>query len=393
MSRFCDQPSRNFPVILRCFANRCAMRGAWIIVAALLAAPALANTANGADKWKAGDWRGAVAAWQTPAQRGDTDAMFNLGQAYLLGRGVDQDRDAAIDLFRRAAARGHLAATASLGIALWQDGKRTEALQYLRTAADKGELRAAYVLGVATFSGDSVPRNPALGYAYIARARDGGLEVARQQAGRYATLMSADERARGEAAAQALASGSPVTVALAGYQPKQEAAPVQVAAADNEDDDGDGEDGAAAPKAVRKPVKTAEKPAPEKPAPEKTAAKTADKKTPEKKPAEKTAEKTPAKGKGKAAEATADAEPAKEKAADAKGYRVQLGAYNSDQAAKSAWTTLVSQQAVLLKGKKPSYLPKGGLIRLQVGPFAERDDARDLCQKLSAAGRPCFVTS
>ena len=47
-----------------------------------------------------------------------------------------------------------------------------------------------------------------------------------------------------------------------------------------------------------------------------------------------------AKGKGKAAEATADAEPAKEKAADAKGYRVQLGAYNSDQAAKSAWTTL-----------------------------------------------------
>ena len=77
MSRFCDQPSRNFPVILRCFANRCAMRGAWIIVAALLAAPALANTANGADKWKAGDWRGAVAAWQTPAgETGDDLAAW-----------------------------------------------------------------------------------------------------------------------------------------------------------------------------------------------------------------------------------------------------------------------------------------------------------------------------
>ena len=359
------------------------MRGVWTIAAALVAAtltaPALANTGGSVDRW------------QAAAQRGDADAMFNLGQAYLLGRGAGQDRDAAIEYFRRAAAKGHLAATASLGIALWQDGKRTEALQYLRTAADRGELRAAYVLGVATFTGDSVPRNPALGYAYIARARDGGLDVARQQAGRYATLMSADERARGEAAAQALASGKPVAVALAGYQPKPDVAPVQVAAADDEED-GDGEDAPAA-KPSRKPAPAAEKAARK---PEATPAKEAlakaetGKATRDKAIKANAAKESAGKDKGETDIARSSPDDGD---AGTKGFRVQLGAYNSDRAAKSAWTTLVSQQAGLLKGMKPSYLPKGGLIRLQVGPFDARDDARDLCQKLSAAGRPCFVTS
>jgi cell division septation protein DedD len=71
---------------------------------------------------------------------------------------------------------------------------------------------------------------------------------------------------------------------------------------------------------------------------------------------------------------------------------VQLGAYGSDQAARTAWATLVANAGDALKGQKPVYAAKGRLVRLHLGPFPERDDARDLCQKLSAGGRPCFVT-
>ena len=108
--------------------------------------------------------------------------MFNMAQAYRLGRGVPQNTQTAIDYYRRAVDKGHVGAMTNLGIALYQDGRKTEALNQLRQAADRGDLRASYVLGVATFGGDGAPRNPALGYAYVARARDGGLAVASSQA-------------------------------------------------------------------------------------------------------------------------------------------------------------------------------------------------------------------
>jgi cell division septation protein DedD len=90
---------------------------------------------------------------------------------------------------------------------------------------------------------------------------------------------------------------------------------------------------------------------------------------------------------------TKAAEASKPEAAESiEGWKVQLGAYTSKQAARTAWATLVSQSASLLKGQDPVYAPKGEMVRLQVGPFDARGDAAALCTKLAAAGRPCFVT-
>jgi uncharacterized protein len=100
------------------------------------------------------------------------------------------------------------------------------------------------------------------------------------------------------------------------------------------------------------------------------------------------AEKGTEKGTEKAAARPKAAEPEPV----AEGWRVQLGAYANERSARTAWATLVSQSAALLKGQKPIYSPRGGLVRLQVGPFEDRPDAAALCTKLSAAGRPCFVT-
>lgn len=331
--------------------------------------PAVASVQSGMEKWRAGDWDGAVAEWVGPASRGDAEAMFNMAQAHRLGRGLPQNTDSAIDYYRRAADKGHVAAMTNLGITLYQEGRKTEALNQLRQAADRGDLRASYVLGVATFGGDGAPRNPALGYAYVVRARDGGLSVASSQAARMATLMSADDRAKGEAVAAALASGKPVAVALAEASvPRPGAAPVRMADASAQVPGIASEDEAEEGTTEAPPRAPARKPAPEK-ADAKPKADAKDRAAP--KDAAKMAEKDVPK---------------------AEGWKVQLGAYANESAARTAWATLVSQSAALLKGQKPIYSPRGNLMRLQVGPYGERDDAAELCAKLAAAGRPCFVT-
>ncbi len=338
-----------------------------------LAPPAAATVSEGAAKWRAGDWAGAVNEWVAPAARGDPDALFNMGQAYKLGRGVAANLSTAQDYYRRAAAKGHLAATANLGITLYQSGQKTEALGFLRQAADRGDARAAYVLGVATFNGDGAPRNTTLGYAYMLRAREGELPQADAQAARMAVLLSPVERSRGEAAAAALAAGEPVPVELLGPRPAVMAAAPPPAA--------DAADGASAPARPAEPVRTAEaRPAPP-PAPRPAAPPrpVPEKAVPEKAAAEKA---TP--------ETAVVAKAATEQAADT-GVRVQLGAYATEAAAKSAWTTLVAAQADVLVGKKPVYSPRGNLVRLQIA-FTERAAARELCAKIAAAGRPCFVT-
>lgn len=316
------------------------------LVSLLVPFAAFASVAEGLARWRAGDPAAAVELWQGPAARNDPEALFHLGQAHALGRGVPADMDQAIDYWRRAATRGHVAATASLGIALWQRGRRAEALGHLRTAADRGDSRAAYVLGVAHFSGDGVPRNPVLGYAYVVKAQDGGLLAAATEAGRMAGRLAPEERGRGEAAAQALAAGRPAAVVMADLaRPTEPAAATEPAALARADtrSEAEAEAESAAPGSARPPAR---------PAPAEAA-------TPQ---------------------------------APAEGWRVQLGAYATEQAARTAWATVVAQSAALLRGRAPLYAPRGGLVRLQVGPFAERAQASELCANLAAAGRPCFVT-
>ena len=75
---------------------------------ALLAAPAWADVKAGVDAWSAGDFSRAVVEWQGPAAAGDPDALFNLAQAYRLGRGVEVDSARARKLYEQAASLGHV---------------------------------------------------------------------------------------------------------------------------------------------------------------------------------------------------------------------------------------------------------------------------------------------
>jgi len=123
------------------------------------AGAAHAGVRDGVEAWSAGDFARAVAEWKAPAAKGDPDALFDLAQAYRLGRGVPEDVKQAETLYARAAAKGHIKAADNYGLLLFQDGRREAAMPYVTAAAERGDPRAQYLLGIACFNGDLVAKD------------------------------------------------------------------------------------------------------------------------------------------------------------------------------------------------------------------------------------------
>ncbi len=177
----------------------------------ILSAPALADTKAGVDAWTRGDYAGAVKEWQTGAAKGDADALFNLGQAYKLGKGAKQDLAKAEALFGQAAAQGHIQAADNYGLLLFQRGEQVRALPYIRAAADRGDPRAQYLLGVAHFNGDLVPKDWVRAYALVTLAQQQGLPQASTALAQMDQYVPMDQRQQGVQLAGELQSEADAT--------------------------------------------------------------------------------------------------------------------------------------------------------------------------------------
>lgn len=178
------------------------------IFACLIAVGSVAGATvkDGVTKWQAGDDKGAVAEWLPYAARGDTDAMFNLGQAYKLGRGVVLNARVAQEYFRRAADRGHAPAQERLGLSLFSDtATRAEALKLLDQAARADQPRALYVVAVALFNGEGMTRDWPRAYGYMTRASAKGVAQASTALQTMAASIPMSDRVKGEEVAAALA--------------------------------------------------------------------------------------------------------------------------------------------------------------------------------------------
>ena len=173
--------------------------------------PALADTKAGVDAWTRGDFAAAVKQWQVQAAKGDGDAIFNLGQAYRLGKGVPQDLTKAEQLFGQAAAMGHLQAADNYGLLLFQRGERAKALPYLRAAADRGDPRAQYLIGIAHFNGDLVPKDWVRAYALVTLAQQQGLPQASGALAQMDQYIPLDQRQQGVQLAVELGSEADAT--------------------------------------------------------------------------------------------------------------------------------------------------------------------------------------
>jgi cell division septation protein DedD len=337
----------------------------------ILPAAALADTKAGVDAWTRGEFVLAIREWQAAALKGDADALFNLGQAYKLGKGVTQDLTKAEELFGRAAAMGHMQAADNYGLLLFQRAEsykkaagtkvdprvaelKAKALPFIRAAADRGDPRAQYLLGLAHFNGEQVPKDWVRAYALVSLARNQGLTLAspalqqmdeyipleqRQQAVQLAAELQTEADATRARQMAAVDLGSQVPNGGTAYSPP----PIPVR---------------------QPPVITAAPP----PAP---------------RPASAAPPPTP-----RPAAVTPAPRPA---AAQTGTWRIQLGAFGQAANADALWVRVKGRPE--LAGHPRLNVKAGAVTKLQAGGFASQAAAQAACAKLKAAGFECVATA
>lgn len=308
------------------------------LLAATVAAAPAATVKDGVDAWQQGAFDRAVAIWRPLAEQGDADAAFNLAQAFKLGRGVPADLAQATSWYGKAAQAGHPQAIANFGLLLFQNGEQRAAMPWIIKASAAGDARAQYVYGTALFNGDLASRDWPRAYALLVRSAAAGLPQATTSLAQIEPYLSAEDRQRGLALAAEIAS-----------QPL--------------------------PPTERHVISGSTAPATSGGATSPT-------------PSSPTVTKTP-KTMNPARTKPAD-KPPREVAVATGRWRVQLGAYGSEDAAKSVWQRLVEKTAIL-RGLTPTYEQAGAVVRLRAGPLPDRTAAARACSAAESAGAPCLL--
>jgi TPR repeat protein len=124
------------------------------------------------DYAKAREW------YEKAADKGDTGAMYGLGWLYRDGQGVAQNYPKAREWFQRAADRGNTGAMVRLGV-LYRDGQGVaedylKARDWFQRAADNGDPDAMVNLGAVYFRGQGVAQNYTQAREWFQRAADKG---------------------------------------------------------------------------------------------------------------------------------------------------------------------------------------------------------------------------
>jgi cell division protein FtsN len=362
----------------------------------LAAQPALADVKAGVDAWSRGDYALAVREWQGPAEAGDPDALFNLAQAYRLGRGVPVDEARAETYYARAAAKGHVQAADTYGLLLFQSGRRELALPYVEDAARRGDPRSQYLLGIAYFNGDLVSKDWVKAYALLTLANSTGLPQAapalaqmdqsvplaqRQQAAGLAEQMrTAADAARGRELAAAELAAGPSEVVTSSAPPvptpssriprpiPQVAVSPSIAAARAAVAEASRVTGTASPAEAGADFA---RPNAAPPPPPVAVAR------PEPTPAPAPAARTPP--------------PPPVSARTSGRWRIQLGAFSVAGNADKLWARLAARPE--LAGRTKLTIPAGRVTKLQAGGFATQAQAESACRALKSAGQDCLVTT
>ncbi|AUX70634.1 sporulation protein [Porphyrobacter sp. HT-58-2] len=322
-------------------------------LALLAAGPVLADVKAGVDAWSAGDYARAVVEWQGPASAGDPDALFNLAQAYRLGRGVEIDNVRARQLYEQAASLGHVKAADNYGLMLFQEGEQERAMPMIRAAADRGDPRAQYVLGLSHFNADYAPRDWVRAYALMTLANGAGLPQARDALMQMDRYVPQAQRVQAQGVAREIEAGAKSQRAAELAAAELGSRPAVVPAV------------AAAPAPVAAPLAVPVVTARVQPAPATVAA-------------------APVVA-APAAVPASTAAPAPRQGR----WRVQLGAFGVAGNADRLWSQIGSHSA--LAGTKKTLVPSGKVTRLLATGFASEAEAGRACAALKRDGKDCVV--
>lgn len=322
----------------------------------LITSAASADTKARISAWTAGNYFEAVTQWQGPADSGDAEAQYWLGQAHRLGKGTVQNLAVAEDYYAKAAAQGNIAAADNYGLLLFNRGEKERSIPYLRAAADRGDARAQYMLGLAHFNADGVDEDWPRAYALISLSKKQGLEQAAAALEQIEQHISQDQRLQGMALVEAMKSQIWVSTTGESGPP----APALALAAK-----------ASAPAPAAKSAKAApakkEKPSKAKPA---------------------VAAVKPAKAVSVAA---TDKKRLPKKASASGPWRIQMGAFVERSNADALWNRVKNHSE--LRGHERINEVFGDVTRLQAGGFASRAAAQAACSRLRSAGFDCIVVS
>ncbi|KEO90269.1 sporulation protein [Erythrobacter longus] len=330
--------------------------------AVLGAAPVFANVKQGVDAWSSGNYTAAVAEWQQPASNGDADALFNLAQAYRLGRGVPADINRARELYAEAAQKGHVKAADNYGLLLFQQGEQASAMPLIKDAAERGDPRAQYVLGLAHFNADYAQKDWVRAYALLTLANGAGLPQAANALAQMDAYVPIEQRQVAQSVARELEANA------------AQRRTAELAALDL------GSTGGTFPAPATSP-------------------------SPQPRPA--FVERAPRGGSVEAAQVSATpavvsapapqpvrvAQPVASSPAPSTArngnWRVQLGAFGVKANADRLWSTLQSNPA--LSGTSKALVPGGNVTRLQAVGFYSRAEAQRACDSLKREGQGCLV--
>ncbi len=306
--------------------------GASVAALAMIAAPAAADVKAGVDAWSMGDYTTAVSEWSGPAQNGDADALFNLAQAYRLGRGVDTDVARARALYAEAANKGHIKAADNYGLLLFQQGEQESAMPLIRAAADRGDPRAQYVLGLAHFNADYAQKDWVRAYALMTLANGAGLPQASAALGQMDSYVPLAQRQQAQSFARHLE-------AQAAQHRAAELAAIDLGTQQS---------------SVNQPTRPAQV---------------------------------------RAAQAIQPAPAVSAQSVSSArlsgNWRVQLGAFGVRGNADRLWSQLSLNPA--LNGARKALVPSGNITRLQAVGFSSRTDAQRACDALKRQGQACVV--
>jgi TPR repeat protein len=181
--------------------RRAALAAVFALAVYLGGTPARADLAAGLAALERNDYATAVKELQPLAEQGDPVAQVNLGQLYLAGHGVPQDRTKAAQWFLRAAEQGDAEGQQRLSMAyMIGDGvpmDTAEAVKWARRSAEQGHRTAQFGLGVLYLRGLGIERNVPEAIQWLTRASDQGEP--------FASLILAEVYETGEGTPQDLA--------------------------------------------------------------------------------------------------------------------------------------------------------------------------------------------
>ena len=126
-----------------------------------------------------------IAQLQEQSSRGDPEARHELASRYFNGRGVERDRDQAMQLLREAAGKGYPPAQYDLGMtyAYGDSPDLATALEWIRKAAGQRYAKAQYALGQAAAEGWESDPDDAIAVDWYRRAAELGMPQAQYALG------------------------------------------------------------------------------------------------------------------------------------------------------------------------------------------------------------------